>query len=171
MPKAQQKKSVAEEKKEPVQEEVVAEPKAEAPDKAPDAPAAGKEEEIDEITTLHERTIAALSYIGFLAIVPFYLKKDSKFCRFHGKQGLLLAILFYFCKLFMVLNFLNDLILVLQFSIFVYMGFAALAGRWKKVPWVYKWACQIEEQLSLKTKEEEEDEVKLKPDEVTSDPQ
>jgi hypothetical protein len=164
MPKAQQKKSVKEENVvEPVQEEVAFETPV-TPE--PDAPTVGAEAEIDEITTLHERTIAALSYIGFLAIVPFYLKKDSKFCRFHGKQGLLLAILFYFCKLFMVLNFLNDLILVLQFAIFVYMGFATLAGRWKKVPWVYKWACQLEEQLTLKTKEEEENEAKMKPDEV-----
>jgi uncharacterized membrane protein len=128
-----------------------------------------KEEDIQEITTLHERTIAALSYIGFLAIVPFYLKKESKFCRFHGKQGLLLAILFYFAKLLMVLNIFNDLFLILQFAIFVYMGFAALAGRWKKIPWIYDTACKLEEALSLKTKEEEEEDTKLKPDEVVEE--
>jgi len=149
---------------EEIKETVEQEPEAEKTDT--DAPPKGKEESIEELTTLHERTIAALSYIGFLAIVPFYLKKESKFCRFHGKQGLLLAILFYFCKLLMVLNFFNDLILILQFAIFVYMGFAALAGRWKKVPFVYKWACQLEEALVLKTKEEEEEEARLKPDEV-----
>jgi len=49
------------------------------------------------------------------------------------------------------------------------MGFAALAGRWKKVPWVYKTACELEAALALKTKEEEEEEVKLKPDEVAEE--
>jgi uncharacterized membrane protein len=105
--------------------------------------------ENNEPTTLHERSIAALSYIGFLAIVPFYLKKDSKFCRFHGKQGLLLAILFYFCKLLMVLDVLMDLVLVLQFFVFVIMGFAALSGRWKKLPYIYESACKLEKSLSI----------------------
>lgn len=122
----------------------------------------------EEATTLHERTIAALSYVGFLAIVPFYLKKDSKFCRFHGKQGLLIAIIFFFAKLLLVINFIMDLALIAQFAIFVYMGFAAIAGRWKKLPWIYEKACQLEDQLSIKTKEEEEDEAALMPDQVTS---
>lgn len=125
-----------------------------------------KEEVIEEMTTLHERTIAALSYVSFLAVVPFYLKKDSKFCRFHGKQGLLIAIIFFFGKLFMVLDLLMDLALILQFVIFVKMGFSALSGRWTKFPWIYARSCQLEEQLSLKTKEEEKEEAALKPNQV-----
>lgn len=131
-----------------------------------DAPIPGKEESIDEMTTLHERTIAALSYISFLAIIPFYLKKESKFCRFHGKQGLLVAIIFHFASLLMVLDLVHDLVMLLQFAIFVRMGFAALAGRWQKLPWVYDAACKIEEQLSIKTKEEEAEDVALRPDQV-----
>ncbi|MBU0576957.1 hypothetical protein KJ742_04825 [Patescibacteria group bacterium] len=125
-----------------------------------------KHDEIDEMTTLHERTIAALSYVGFLAIVPFYLKKDSKFCRFHGKQGLLIAMIFFFAKLLLVIDLLMDIALILQFVIFLYMGFAALSGKWKKCPWIYNRACQLEDQLSLKTKEEEAEEVALKPEQV-----
>jgi uncharacterized membrane protein len=128
-----------------------------------------KEEEIEEVTTLHERTIAALSYVGFLAIVPFYLKKDSKFCRFHGKQGLLIAMIFFFAKLLLVLDLLMDIALILQFVIFVYMGFSALSGRWRKLPWIYNKSCQLEEALSLKTKEEEAAEAVLKPSKVKSE--
>lgn len=113
------------------------------------------QDEFEGMTTLHERTIAALSYVGFLAIVPFYLKKDSKFCRFHGKQGLLLAIIFFFAKLLLVIDFFDDLAKIIQFAIFVRMGFAALSGVWKQLPYVYPLACQLEEQLTLKTKEEE----------------
>jgi uncharacterized membrane protein len=126
----------------------------------------GEEQEIDNMTTLHERTIAALSYVGFFAIVPFYLKKDSKFCRFHGKQGMLIAIIFFFAQLLLVINFIMDLALILQFSIFVYMGLAALSGKWKKMPWIYDAACQLEDQLSLKTREEEEEDVEFEPGEV-----
>lgn len=111
------------------------------------------QEEVDQMTTVQERTIAALSYVGFFAIVPFYLKKDSKFCRFHGKQGMLVAMIFFFAKLLLVLDLLMDVALVLQFVIFLKMGFAALSGRWTKLPWVYDTACQLEETLSLKEEE------------------
>ncbi len=127
------------------------------------------EEENQEMTSLHERTIAALSYVGFFAIIPFYLKKDSKFCRFHGKQGMLIALIFFFAKLLLVIDLLMDIALILQFVVFVYMGFEALSGKWKRTPWIYNKACQLEDQLSLKTKEEEAEEVDLKPGEVKSD--
>lgn len=129
-----------------------------------EAPA--KEAEIQEMTTLHERAIATMSYLGFLAIVPFYLKKESKFCRYHGKQGLLIAIIFFFAQPLSILNFFGDLILALQFGVFLYMGLATLSGRWKQFPWIYKTACSLEDQLSLKTKDEEAEEAQLRPDEV-----
>ncbi len=129
------------------------------------------DESIDEMTTLHERTIAALSYISFLAIIPFYLKKESKFCRFHGKQGLTVAIVFFSLSLFQILGIISDLVLLLQFIIFLYMGFNTLAGRWKKLPYIYNLSCQLEESITLKTKEEEEEEVALKPDQVKPEEQ
>jgi uncharacterized membrane protein len=142
-----------------------------ADEKDPKAASASSEPESqEEMTTLHERAIATMSYIGFLAIVPFYLKKESKFCRFHGKQGLLIAILFFFAKPIMILNFFNDLLLAAQFGIFLYMGLATLSGRWKKFPWIYKTACALEDQLVLKTKaEEENEEAEMRPDEVQPD--
>lgn len=127
------------------------------------------EAERQDVTTLHERAIAAMSYFGFLAIVPFYLKKDSEFCRFHGKQGLLLAIIFFMAKLFTVIDLVNDLALILQVAIMFRMGFAALSGRWKKTPFLYDWSCQLEEALTLKTKEEELDEVPLKPEQLAAE--
>jgi len=127
------------------------------------------EKERDDITTLHERTIASLSYFGFLAIVPFFLKKDSEFCRFHGKQGMLLAVFFFLTKLFTVIDFVFDLMLILQVAMLFIMGFAALSGRWKKLPFGYDWACQLEEALTLKTKEQEEAEVGLKPNTVKAE--
>jgi uncharacterized membrane protein len=144
-----------------------------ADEKAPEAteanPQARPEEDIQEMTSLHERTIATMSYIGFLAIVPFYLKKDSKFCRFHGKQGLLIAILFFFATPLYILPILADLLYAAQFGIFLYMGMATLSGKWKRFPWIYKTACTLEDQLSLKTKEEEEEAARLRPDEVQSE--
>lgn len=137
-------------------------------DSPADAPSEEKAGEIDETTTLHERTIAALGYIGFLALIPFYLKKESRFCRFHGKQGMLIAILFFLVYPLMVLDILHDFFVLVQFLIFLYMGLSALSGKWKKCPWIYDKSCQLEEALRLKTKEEQEEEDKLKPSEVVS---
>lgn len=138
----------------------------------PDAekkPSSKSTPEREDVTTLHERTIAALSYFSFLAIVPFYLKKDSEFCRFHGKQGLLLAIIFFLFRLFMVIDIITDVVLILQgITVFVF-GFAALSGRWKRIPFIYGWACQLEEALSLKTKEEEEEADTLKPNQLKTE--
>jgi len=136
----------------------MADPTPQTPETPVEAPA--PVETLDEMTTLHERTIAAMAYVGFFAIVPFYLKKDSKFCRFHGKQGMLVAIIFFLAKLLLVLNFFMDLALLLQFVIFVKMGFAALSGRWTKLPWVYGMSCQLEESLSLDAKNEEDKNAK-----------
>lgn len=149
---------------EEVKNEVAEELKEEAkPEKKKSEP------ERQEVTTLHERTIAAMSYFGFLAIVPFYLKKDSEFCRFHGKQGLLLAIVFFMAKLFTVIDLLMDIVLILQIVVMFVMGFAALSGRWKKMMFFYDWSCQLEDALTLKTKEEELEEVTLKPNEIKND--
>lgn len=125
-----------------------------------------KEEEPAPMTTLHERTIAMLSYLGPLAIVPFYLKKDSAFCRFHGKQGLLFGVIFFASSLFTVIDPIMDVMLIVQVVLFFYMGMAALSGKWKKAPLVYRWACQLEEVLTLKSKEEELEALRLKPEEV-----
>lgn len=38
------------------------------------------------------KSIAILSYLGILCLVPLLLKKDSKFVKFHAKQGLVLII-------------------------------------------------------------------------------
>lgn len=110
--------------------------------------------EIDDLTTIHERVIASLSYIGFLAIIPFYLNKESKFCRFHGKQGLILAIIFFFASPLMVLDIVTDIVLLAQVGIFIYMGLAALSGKWKKLPWIYEQACKLEKTLSVKFNEQ-----------------
>lgn len=125
-----------------------------------------KESERQDVTTLHERTIATLSYIGFLAIVPFYLKKDSEFCRFHGKQGMTLSIIFFIASLLSIINFLFDLMIALQVSIFFVMGFSALSGRWRKLPLIYDWSCQLEDALTLKTKEQDLQDLAMKPNQV-----
>lgn len=147
-------------------EQATSEPQAVTEQKKPKKK---KEVERNDPTTLHERTIATLSYFGPFAIIPFYLKKDSEFCRFHGKQGMLVALMFFIAKIFTVLGFIMDLLLVLQAIILFRMGMAALSGRWKKMPFFYEAACQLEKSLTLKTKEEEMQFEGLQPNQTTNE--
>lgn len=114
----------------------------------------------EEITSFNERVIASLSYISLMAIIPFYLKKESKFCRHHGKQGMTLAIIFFFIKPFMVLDIIDDAVSILQIVIFFFMGLAALSGKWSKFPFLYNTACQLEKSLVLQDKKSEFDQIK-----------
>lgn len=50
-----------------------------------------------------ERFLSGIGYFGFAAVLPLVLKRDSDFCKYHGKQGLMLAIVFTIMKPFSIL--------------------------------------------------------------------
>ncbi len=109
----------------------------------------------EQLTMLHERAIAALAYAGPFAMVPFYLKTDSKFCRFHGRQGMLLFLLFFALMPLWTLNLAADVLILAQFFFFILMGYAALSGRWAKLPFFYPLALKLENLIILRTEAEE----------------
>ena len=39
------------------------------------------------------KIVAMIGYLGILCLVPLFLKKDSAYAQFHGKQGLVLCLL------------------------------------------------------------------------------
>ena len=41
------------------------------------------------------KAITFLSYLGILAIIPLLVKKDSPFAQFHGKQGIVLFVVWF----------------------------------------------------------------------------
>ena len=41
------------------------------------------------------KAITFLSYLGILALVPLLVKKDSPFAQFHGKQGIVLFVVWF----------------------------------------------------------------------------
>jgi uncharacterized membrane protein len=60
-----------------------------------------KAEKIKEVDTSNledvsksEKFISALGYFGYLAVLPLAMKPNSEYCKYHGKQALLLAIVF-----------------------------------------------------------------------------
>ena len=46
----------------------------------------------EEKITSEEKIFSAIGYLGILCLIPLLLKRESKFCQLHGKQGLVFLI-------------------------------------------------------------------------------
>lgn len=68
-------------------EDKVEEIKEKAEDAAEDIKAGPAEEAADPKDVENNKWISALSYLGLLVLVPFFVKKDSKFAQYHARQG------------------------------------------------------------------------------------
>ena len=86
------------------------------------------------------KTVAALSYIWVLCLIPLLTKKRSKFAQFHAKQGLILFI----AEIVGVFVFWIPLIgwaLGIALLVVSIMGvLKTLNGEWWKIPYVYDWS-------------------------------
>ncbi|PMP67338.1 MAG: hypothetical protein C0189_03210 [Caldisericum exile] len=87
------------------------------------------------------KVIASLSYISILFLIPLLVKRDSKFCIEHAKQGLVLfifgialSIIVYIPILGWIIGLLGGIVLfVVSLISFIY----ALQGKFWKIPIVY----------------------------------
>lgn len=78
------------------------------------------------------KAVAALSYVSFLFIVPLLLKKNSEFCQFHARQGLVFF-------LFNWLLFIPGLNLIFLIIVVVSIVKAVDGKKWE-IPFVYEWS-------------------------------
>lgn len=89
------------------------------------------------------KTIAALSYVWILFLVPLLGKRKSKYAQFHAKQGFVLFVIELVASLFMWFPIFGQL-LMLALLIVAVMGFVkALNGEWWKIPYIYEWSKKI----------------------------
>jgi uncharacterized membrane protein len=93
------------------------------------------------------RLLAAVGYLGILCLVPLLAKKDSAFCQFHGRQGLVIFIVWLILWACNIIPFLGQLIWILGslvVLILVILGIVhALNGEEWEVPVLGKYARQI----------------------------
>ena len=89
--------------------------------------------------TQEEKLWAALSYVPMVALVSFLIKPKSAFVKLHGRQGLLIFLIFFFSIfLYIILPPLGPIIAgLIQFGMFVIGVFSiyqAILGNWWKTP-------------------------------------
>lgn len=82
------------------------------------------------------KVVAAVSYIWILCLLPLFLKRDSAFCQFHAKQGLVLFIIEIVGWLIFWIPFIGWLLFII-ILIFAVMGLVnALQGNYWKMPFI-----------------------------------
>ncbi len=89
------------------------------------------------------KTIAALSYLWILCLVPLLGKKDSKYAQFHAKQGLVLFIIEIIGSLIFWFPMFGQLLMLALVVVSVMAIIKALNGEWWEIPFIYEWSKKI----------------------------
>lgn len=88
-----------------------------------------------ENITESEKFLSAIGYFGFLAVLPLALKPESEYCSYHGKQALLLALVFtVIAAISVILPGGFGLISLLHLCITIYGAMQAHKGKLWNMP-------------------------------------
>lgn len=86
------------------------------------------------------KMMAVLAYIWILFLVPMLLKKNSKFCQFHAKQGLVIFIIWIVGSLVFWIPIFGQALLLILLVIDIIAIIKAYSGEWWEIPYVYDWS-------------------------------
>ena len=82
-----------------------------------------------------EKILSAIGYLGVLCVLPLFLKPKSEYCQFHGKQGLLMLLIWIaFLILFAALPRLGGVIFFLFLLLIIFSMYNAYVGKKFKIP-------------------------------------
>jgi uncharacterized membrane protein len=103
---------------------------------------------LPEAKEIHDgRFLASVAYWMILCILPLLLMKHNKFAVYHGKQGLVLFIIFIVAFILGTIPFLGWIIfriVCLAYILFALWGtFQALSGKYSRIPFVSRIADKI----------------------------
>lgn len=93
------------------------------------------------------KLIAAIGYLGILCLIPLLLKPKSQFCKFHGKQGLILCIgwvINFFIGLIPFIGWMLGLIGMAALAVLSIIGILkSLNGEYWEMPYLSEYAKKI----------------------------
>lgn len=86
------------------------------------------------------KVLAAISYLWIISLIILLVKKESKFAKFHAKQGLILWIASIVLWIIPYVGWVLNLVVF----VFIVIGFIqAMSGKWWKVPLVGQLAAKM----------------------------
>ncbi|HTW96133.1 MAG TPA: hypothetical protein VMD74_00545 [Candidatus Methylomirabilis sp.] len=97
----------------------------------------------DERDAQENKYTALFSYIYILFLIPLLAKRDSKFCQFHAKQGLVLFVIDIVASLFMWIPAIGQLLMLALAIISIIGIIKVLNGEYWKIPYIYDWSEKI----------------------------
>ncbi|NQV90618.1 hypothetical protein HQ487_04435 [Candidatus Uhrbacteria bacterium] len=94
-----------------------------------------------------DRLFAAIGYLGILCLVPLLLKKESAFAQHHGKQGLVVLLVWLALWLGNIVPILGQIVWTLgtfALLVLIILGMInALQGKMWDMPFLGKYAKEL----------------------------
>ncbi len=95
----------------------------------------------------NDKYIAAIGYFGILCLIPLLTRKDSAFAQHHGKQSLVVLIVWILLWVGQIVPVLGTIVWLLGsvwLLILLILGFVnALNGKMWEMPVLAEWAKRI----------------------------
>jgi uncharacterized membrane protein len=93
------------------------------------------------------KILAAIGYVSILCILPLILKPKSEFCKFHGKQGLILVIASFINMVIgiipiigWIVSFVGGIAIIVLSLLGIYKAYM---GEYWEMPYVSEYAKKI----------------------------
>lgn len=93
-----------------------------------------------DILSKSEKFLSALGYLPFFFLIPLFAKKDSAYCQYHAKQGLVVTLVFMIIGVLGISKALENIIGFMHLLVIGFFGFMALRGNKKDVPMISEMA-------------------------------
>jgi uncharacterized membrane protein len=117
-----------------------------------------KAQENQPKVTTDEKLWGMASYIPMVALLALLFKPNSGYIKLHGRQGLLVFVIFFFCIFIYLIPYIGPLFAAfIQLGLFiigVYSMYQAFIGNWWKIPVLGDLAEQIPVELFTKVTKE-----------------
>lgn len=89
------------------------------------------------------RGYAVIAYFWLLCLVPLLARPHSQYAQFHAKQGIILAVAWFFVSVLQVIPLIGQVIAILVFVVNVVAVIKAWNGEAWQIPYLYDWTQKL----------------------------
>ena len=101
------------------------------------------EQKIFDADIEENKTLAALSYLWILFLIPLLIKPNSKFTQFHARQGMVLFAVDVVVSFISWIPIFGQLAILVLLIVSIMGIIKAYNGEYWKGPFIYEWSQKI----------------------------